>query len=96
MTQIAQKDVQHLAQLAQLQLDDNEIQTLTSDLELTLDYIESLAELDTQGVEPTYQLTDLTNVFREDEVQTSEVSREQLLSLAPESQDNQIKVPKVL
>ena len=54
-----------------------------------------LDELDTDGVEPTFQLTGLQNVWREDEVKQN-LTREQLLALAPESEDNQVKVPKVL
>ena len=52
-------------------------------------------ELDTSGVEPTYQVTGLENVWREDEVQSG-ISRDELLELAPEKQNNQVKVPQVL
>ena len=47
-------------------------------------------------VEPTYQVTDLCNVYDDDEVRSDGVSREDLLKLAPASHDGQIKVPKVL
>jgi aspartyl-tRNA(Asn)/glutamyl-tRNA(Gln) amidotransferase subunit C len=96
MTQITQSDVHHLAQLSSLQLDDTEVEALRGDLENILGYIEQLSELDTSGVEPTYQVTDLTNVWRDDVVDDYGVNRETLLSLAPEAEQNQIKVPKVL
>lgn len=96
MTKILSDDVRHLAQLSSLQLTDTEIDALRYDIEAILSYIEQLGELDTTGVEPTYQVGELENVWREDEVQAGEVTREQLLTLAPEAADNQIKVPKVL
>ena len=96
MTKISINDVQHLAQLSSLQLDDGEAELLRSDLEGILGYVEQLAELDTSGVEPTYQVTDLQNVWREDSVDTYGIDRDSLLSLAPEQDAHQIKVPKVL
>ena len=96
MSTITTDDVRHLAQLSNLQISDDEIDTLRGDLENILGYIEQLSELDTTGVAPTYQVTGLENVWRDDEVQISSVTREQLLSLAPEQADNSVKVPKVL
>ena len=95
MTQISRDDVARLATLSSLQLSDDEIDNMRTDLEGILGYIAQLSELDTDGVLPTYQVTGLENVWREDEVQPS-VAREQLVSLAPESANEQIKVPKVL
>lgn len=96
MTQISRDDVLHLAQLSSLQLSENEIDNLRDDLAGIIGYIEQLGELDTAGIEPTYQVTGLTNVWREDVVDQGEVAREQLLALAPEQQSNAVKVPKVL
>lgn len=96
MTQISRDDVQHLAQLSSLQLTDSETDDLQKDLGNILKYVEQLGELDTTGVEPTYQVTDLENVWRDDSVIDDHVSREQLLALSPESLDHQVKVPKVL
>ncbi len=95
-TSVTQEDVLRLAQLSNLQLSDDEIAALQADLGNILGYIEQLGELDTTGVEPTYQVTDLENVWRDDVVQTTVADREALLALAPAQQDNQIKVPKVL
>ena len=96
MTSISTDDVHHLAQLSSLQLDINQVESLRLDLENIVGYIEQLSELDTTGVEPTYQVTDLQNVWREDEVDDYGVSRESLLAMAPAADKNQIKVPKVL
>lgn len=96
MTKISDDDVRGLANLSALLLEENEIAGLRTDLERILDYINKLQELDTDGVEPTYQVTGLANVWRDDIVTDDAVTREQLLALAPETAQNQIKVPKVL
>jgi len=96
MTDISRDDVQHLAQLSSLALSDQEIDNLRIDIGNILGYINQLSELDTAGVEPTYQVTDLENVWREDKIDDYGLGRDNLLALAPESVDGQIKVPKVL
>lgn len=96
MSTITTDDVRHLAQLSNLQISDDEVDTLRGDLENILGYIEQLSELDTSGEEPTYQVTALENVWRDDEVQAASVTREQLLELAPEQAASSVKVPKVL
>ena len=96
MTQISRDDVQHLAQLSSLALSYDEVTNLQTDLGNILGYVEQLQSLDTSGVEPTYQVTDLENVWRSDEIDNYDMIREKLLALASDSQDNQIKVPKVL
>lgn len=96
MTQITRDDVLHLAQLSALELSDVEIDNLQTDISNILGYVDQLSQLDTSGVEPTYQVTGLQSVWREDTIDNYGVNREELLKLAPESENNQIKVPKVL
>jgi len=81
--------------MSALQLADDEIDSLQTELSQILDYVEQLSELDTADTQPTYQVNGLSNVWRKDEVQPS-LGRKELLALAPESADNQVKVPKVL
>jgi aspartyl-tRNA(Asn)/glutamyl-tRNA(Gln) amidotransferase subunit C len=95
-TSVTQDDVLHLAQLSSLQLSDDEISSLQQELTSILGYIAQLDELDTSGVEPTYQVTDLENIWRDDVVTMSDVDREALLQLAPVARNEQIEVPKVL
>lgn len=96
MSTITNDDVRHLAQLSSLQMFDAEVESLRADIEKIINYINQLDELDTDGVEPTYQVTGLQNVWRDDEIIDSSVSRQQLLALAAEQSDNCVKVPKVL
>lgn len=85
-----------MATLSALGLTDAEAEALGGNLDNIINYIKQLDELDVTDVEPTYQVTDLENVWRDDEVRAGEVTREQLLELAPESADNHVKVPQVL
>ncbi len=96
MTEITRDDVLHLAQLSSLELNESEIDGLRKDISNILGYVDQLSKLDTKGVEPTYQVTGLENVWRDDEIIDYGISRESLLQRAPESTDNQVKVPKVL
>lgn len=96
MTQISRDDVLHLAQLSSLQLSDSEVDDLQKDIGNILGYVEQLGELDTSGVAPTYQVTDLENVWRDDLVIDDHVSREQLIGLSRDPLNHQVKVPKVL
>jgi aspartyl-tRNA(Asn)/glutamyl-tRNA(Gln) amidotransferase subunit C len=96
MIQISREDILHLAQLSSLRLDESEIVNLQKDISNILGYVEKLKDLDTDGVEPTYQVTGLSNVWRSDSVIDYGISRDELLSLAPDSLDDCIKVPKVL
>ena len=92
---VSLEDVRHLAELSQIRLDKTELTSLASDIDRIVGYIDQLDELDTAGVEPTFQLTGLDNVWRADEVKP-QLERQELLQLAPDSEDGQVKVPKVL
>lgn len=93
--QITETDTKHLAELTSIDLDEQEIQALSADLDRVVRYFSELSELDTSNVEATYQVTGLHNVWREDEVK-NHLSREELLALAPAERDHQIEVPQVL
>ena len=94
--EIKREDIIHLAELSDFSLSDKEIDSLNKDLQNIIKYISQLDELNTDGVEPTYQVFEMENVWRADEVMPQEATREDLLALAQEEKDNQIKVPKVL
>ena len=93
---ITREDVLHLAKLSNISLSEEQIEPLKKDLDNIVGYISQLDELDTEGVEPTYQCFDMQNVWREDVIEEFEANREDLLNLTVESEDHQIKVPKVL
>jgi aspartyl-tRNA(Asn)/glutamyl-tRNA(Gln) amidotransferase subunit C len=95
-TKISIQDVRYVATLAKIAVSDEEATKLQTELNTIINYVQQLDELDTSGVEPTYQVTGLTNISREDKIIDYGVSQGELLKNTPRSQDNQIKVPKVL
>lgn len=94
--EIKREDIIHLSELSDFSLCDGEIESLRRDLENIIKYISQLDTLDTEGVEPTYQVFEMENVWREDKIIEQDASREDLLGLTKEEKENQIKVPRVL
>ncbi|PJA98215.1 MAG: Asp-tRNA(Asn)/Glu-tRNA(Gln) amidotransferase GatCAB subunit C [Ignavibacteriales bacterium CG_4_9_14_3_um_filter_30_11] len=92
---ISKEQVKHIAKLARLKLNDEELESYTKELSSILDYIEKLNELDTANVEPLTHPIENNNVFREDELEDS-VSREDALKNAPKEDGKYFKVPKVI
>ncbi len=91
------KQIQHIANLARLELTEKELKTYGSQLSDVLSYIDQLQEVDVAGVEPTAQVTGLENVFREDEIKEwDEREREVALNQAPKLENGQVKVKRVL
>lgn len=95
MSKITLKEVEYVAELAQLALDDATKDRLLHEMTHILGYIDKLSELDTEGVEPMMHAMEMTNVFREDKVGTS-LPRETALKMAPDHDDEYFLVPKIL
>lgn len=96
MSTITLADVQYVAALAKIAVTEDEATKLQSELSAIISYVAQLDQLNTDGVEPTYQVTGLTNVTRKDELIDYDVSQADLLKNASAVQDHQLKVPKVL
>ena len=94
--EIRREDIIHLADLSDFSLSESEITSLGQDLQGIIGYISQLEELDTDNTKPTYQVFEMENVWRADEILPQDATREELLALTKEEKDNQIKVPKVL
>ena len=92
---LTRDDVLHVASLARLGLNDDEIDTLKEQLSSILGHIEVLNELDTDAIPPTAQVVPLTNVFRDDEVRPS-LPQEVVTRLAPRHRGGFIEVGAVL
>lgn len=92
---ITTKDVEHVANLARLDLSEAEKEQFAGQLNAILKYAEKLNSLDTMGIEPTSHVLPLSNVMRDDTVKPSWTIEKVLLN-APEAEDDQFKVPPVL
>ncbi len=96
MKKVTLDEIKKLADLSRIRLEAEEAESLRTELEKILEYVDQLAEVDTEGVEPTSQVTGLVNQMRPDEVKDYGASREDLLKNTPDSKDGFIKVKKVL
>ncbi len=94
--EVNQETISHLAQLSNFALTPAESEHLVGDIKEIINYISQLDELNTTGLEPTYQVFEMENIWRADEILPQEADREALLALTKEVKDHQIKVPKVL
>ena len=90
---IDDETIEYVAILAKLELTDEERAQAGKDMGRMLDYIDKLAELDTDGVEPMSHIFPVQNVFREDEVTNSDIT-EQLLANAPQQKEGMFVVPR--
>ncbi|MBX6763053.1 MAG: Asp-tRNA(Asn)/Glu-tRNA(Gln) amidotransferase subunit GatC [Rubrobacteraceae bacterium] len=91
---ISEEEVRHVAELARLELTDEELERIGGQLGAILQSIEKIGELDLSGVPPTANPLNLTNVLRPDEPQ-EELSVEQALANAPEAEGNLFVVPRI-
>ena len=96
MAKLSVQDVLKLAKLARLELTEDELQHFTGELSAILEYAEQLGDVDTKDLSPTAQVTGLVNVTRPDELIDYGTTPEQLLSNAPATENNQIKVKRML
>lgn len=95
MAKITKKDVEYIAGLSQLTVDEATKEKLVNELGDILAYMEKLNELDTANVEPMMHALPMTNVFREDVVQPS-IDREAALMNAPKTDGEYFLVPRIL
>ncbi|MBU0766333.1 Asp-tRNA(Asn)/Glu-tRNA(Gln) amidotransferase subunit GatC [Patescibacteria group bacterium] len=80
---LSKDDVKHIAKLARLNLKDSEVDKFTRELSSIIDYVDQLQEVDTKNVEPSEQVTGLTNGFREDKVIEKDATPDELLETSP-------------
>ena len=88
-------EVEHVARLARLAIDGDELERMRSQLDTILGYVEQLRRVDTAGVEPTAHVLPLVNVMRDDEVRPS-YPTDAMLANAPDPHDGQFRVPRIL
>ncbi|AVP55811.1 glutamyl-tRNA(Gln) amidotransferase subunit C 1 [Clostridium tetani] len=92
---VTKKDVEHVAELARIELSETEKENMIEDLNKVLDYVKKLEELDTESediiVNPYY----IENKFRSDEIKES-MSIDEVMVNAPERLEEYILVPRII
>ena len=95
MSDISRDEIIHIAKLAMLNLNEQEIDNYTKDMQEILGYAEMINNLDTSNIDETIAATEQKNVFRKDEVIQPQ-AREELLQNAPSQDEGMFRIPKVL
>src|SRR5699024_8416109 len=92
MAKVTREEVEHIANLAKLQITEEETTEMQDTLESILNFANQIDTADTSAIEPTYHVLDLQNVLREDEA-IEGIPQELALKNAKETEDGQFKVP---
>ena len=92
---LTKEDVLKIAKLSKLEFQEDEIEKFQTDLNKILEHMEILNNVDTTGVEPLFNVLDLMDRLRKDEVQCVDIKKE-LLKNAPNKDDDFIIVPKIV
>ena len=91
---ITKKELEHLANLARIELGAEEEEKLLKDLEGILGYVEELKSLDASDIEPVAGGTTLINAFREDD-ERENTDRGKGVEAFPKTKDGFLKIPPV-
>lgn len=94
LKKLTEKEVKHIAKLANLSLSSEELRRFQNQLSETLEYIRILERVRTEKVEPTNQVNRLSNVVRDDEVFPS-LSCKEALQNAKETYNGFIKIKAI-
>lgn len=92
---ISKKEVEHVARLARLGLNEEEKELMAKQLSNILDYADILKKIDTQNVPPTSHAIPMKNIFREDKVEPC-LEIEEIMNNAPDQEEHMFKVPKII
>jgi aspartyl-tRNA(Asn)/glutamyl-tRNA(Gln) amidotransferase subunit C len=92
---ITKDEILKVAALARLDLPEASIEPFAEQISTILDYVDTLKNVDTEGVVGTSHAISLTNAFREDEPH-EHLERERALRNAPEKEDGTFTVPRVI
>lgn len=95
MAHLSKEDILKLAALCKLELTEEQIAKFQPELEAILGYVDQLQSVDVSGLEPTNQVTGLTNATRPDEV-IEYAAKDELLKNLPQREGDLIKVNRVL
>lgn len=94
MDRISKDDVEYVAKLAELELEEKDIEKFALQLDKVLDYVAEISSVDTGDVPPTAHVLDIKNAFRDDRPEES-LTQEAALKNAPDEVDGGFKVPKI-
>lgn len=92
---VTEKEIRYIANLAKLHLSEEEVKSLTGDMNNILDYMDLLNEVDTTDVQPLDHVIEMDSRLRKDEAKEP-LSHEDALKNAPDADSDYFRVPKVI
>jgi aspartyl-tRNA(Asn)/glutamyl-tRNA(Gln) amidotransferase subunit C len=92
---ITREDVEHISWLASIKIADEEKEEFVDQFNSILEYFHQLDEVNTEGIEPTYRVVDVSNVFRDD-LLGKHLSQEEALKNAPRRENGYFKSPRIV
>lgn len=92
---VSRERTERLAWLSKIELKEKEKEEITHQLNRILEAFKTLDELDLSGVEPTFHVVEMVNVFRKDDVKVS-LSQKDALSTASKTKDGFFVAPKIV
>ncbi|MFQ5999211.1 MAG: Asp-tRNA(Asn)/Glu-tRNA(Gln) amidotransferase subunit GatC [Candidatus Bathyarchaeia archaeon] len=92
---LSKKEVEHIAWLAHIELSEKEKDLFTTQFNDILDYFKKIDKVDTEGIQPTYHVLDIENIYREDEASPS-LPPEETLKNAPKKEKQFLKAPRIV
>ena len=95
MANVSKEELLHIAKLADLNINDNEIDKYIANLQDILNFANTINNANTEGLEETIGENDKYNVFRKDEVKVFDDNKA-LLQNAKDQERNMFKIPKVI
>ncbi len=87
------KVIEKLENLAMVEVEDKE--KMAKDLQEIVNFVEMLNELDTEGIEPSFRVLNITTPLREDEPVKKDIIKD-VLAHAPKAKDGYFIVPKII
>ena len=92
---ISKEEIEHIAELAHIQLNEKEKEVFTDQFNDILDFFNEIDKVNTDGVPPTHHTLSVSNVYREDKI-TPSLSKEDALKNAPKKERGYFKAPRII
>ena len=92
---ITKEQVMQVAHLARLEVDEADMGRIAEQIDKILEYIDTLGQADTEGVEPSFQGIELDTAFMDD-IPLGHVGQDNATANAPSAEDGYFIVPKVI
>jgi aspartyl-tRNA(Asn)/glutamyl-tRNA(Gln) amidotransferase subunit C len=92
---ISKEEIEHIAELAHIQLNEKEKEVFTDQFNDILDFFNEIDKVNTEGVPPTHHTLPVSNIYREDKI-TPSLSKEDALSNAPKKERGYFKAPRII